>query len=290
MSNTLYTSSDAYEEGYSIGNAGMPESYLPHKYKHTEELKRQWLLGWKKGFQDSGNHHSLLRKRLGYTFVILVIIVISAFMIVQIKQSNVENIVPTLSENVENIVATLDANTTEAKSIEKTSTANQQDFSAVEVSTTTKITRISRTASDYLADNSVVAQSKIVDKENKEFEKTNANDIVNSPQASVSKIVATFAKSVVKNNPVDIVEEVVPLVNELFFYTKFEHAIGKIITHYWYYEGQLISQKTFKEIQGKQWRLHSKQTIQSNQLGRWEVKVLDQKNNLYFQKSIIVKK
>lgn len=278
-----------YEEGYAVGNACMSATYMPYKYQQDSHLASQWKKGWKKGVKDAGLR-SPLKKAILMTIVSLLIMT-SIFVYIQNSfQPNdplpIASIVPDSTKEADTVVPTttsvldiLDIPSSNSLSVVAQIPVDSSKLRVIE-STLTSITNLSQ-GSEIIADTT----------ENKKLSQTPTTNSLTETKGSKNISVIgqhVFAQNVTQRNPSGILVEQTPYMDTLFFFTKLENALGVVITHSWYYEDTFIAQKTFKEIQGNIWRLHSQQSILPQQLGKWTVKVTDAQGKLYAQSNIIV--
>lgn len=66
---------------------------------------------------------------------------------------------------------------------------------------------------------------------------------------------------------------------KIYLFTQWDDSTGKTIEHQWWYQGELITSKKFTAL-GKRWRCYSSKNIGKLQQGKWQVKILDDKDNL----------
>lgn len=308
-----------YEEGYHIGNAGMPLSYLPYKYKQDLKYAKQWEKGWRKGNKEA-NRYQKKTHPLKWIFTTLIVIIALLFIVYQ-NQSGVFISLPTesktattLTETMSNLSLVLPP-VISTQSIALSILENDTDTTVVSIMTelpvenpvnsptnTSLKSTTQMTINAVSTNTSIIPQHTSIDKtlkptslqEKPATEKPEPNirqSLSLEPQKTSHSLFiekAGFAKNIIHRNPVEMIIGQTTYTNKLFFYTKFNQALGKIITHSWYFEDTLIRQRTFKEIKGNSWRLFSEQSISPDQKGHWSVKVTDKNNHLYIKKSIIV--
>lgn len=86
---------------------------------------------------------------------------------------------------------------------------------------------------------------------------------------------AQFTTEIINREPVDEIAIVSPPVDAVFFFTDLRHMEGQTLVHRWEYNGQVMSQKSFK-VKGPRWRVFSKIVLEPGQFGEWSVTVLDE--------------
>ena len=83
---------------------------------------------------------------------------------------------------------------------------------------------------------------------------------------------AQFTTQVKDKEPVDNVLSLPNVINTISFFSEIRNMEGKTVTHFWKYEGKLVSQKEFK-VEGTRWRVYSEIALDPDKTGVWSVTV-----------------
>jgi hypothetical protein len=289
---------EIYQEGFFIGKSGMGSNYLPYKYQNNLGLKKEWELGWRAGNKLSGTPQ---KKSLKSILFILVIIIVCIGLVMRfvLQKENERNITTANISSLNNL----------KNSDEQNVSSDEQNSSSDELSSNTLqylVPLISSPSSSITTNDTKPIQQKqttTTQEENPTELTETETETQTQPQAeseplqkinlnnsslTLSVEEAIFASSIIKKQPIGKIINKTSYIEELFFFTQLQKAIGQKITHQWYYKDSLISEKHFTEILGSPWRLHSMQKINLNQLGEWKVRVINSKGVVYHQQTIIL--
>lgn len=93
------------------------------------------------------------------------------------------------------------------------------------------------------------------------------------PQWDVAR--AQFTTGIENREPVDRVVVATPMIRDMYFFTDLRNLAGRVVTHRWKYQGNVVSQVPFK-VGGPRWRVYSRKEIEPDEVGEWSVTVVDE--------------
>jgi len=83
-----------------------------------------------------------------------------------------------------------------------------------------------------------------------------------------------FTSAINDREPVDRLETIADPAAPIYFFTDLRGFTGQVITHQWWYGGQLMAEVHFK-VKGPRWRVWSSKKILPSWTGQWRVTVVD---------------
>jgi len=91
---------------------------------------------------------------------------------------------------------------------------------------------------------------------------------------------AQLTSAIVRREPIDNIT-LLSLANnkQIFYFTQINQLKDKVISHRWRLNGKVMAQVSLS-IGGDKWRTYSSKTFNNSMLGRWEVAVLDENENV----------
>ncbi|MET0006901.1 MAG: DUF2914 domain-containing protein [Candidatus Thiodiazotropha sp. 6PLUC4] len=93
------------------------------------------------------------------------------------------------------------------------------------------------------------------------------------PDAYVAR--ALFTTEIVNREPVNQVVSLDEDATRILFFTDLRNLQGRIITHRWEFEGEVISEVDI-EVGGPRWRAYSVKSLNPGEEGKWTVFVIDE--------------
>ena len=121
--------------------------------------------------------------------------------------------------------------------------------------------------------------------------KAQENNAIPTDESNQSNDVAAIAESehvaraqltsaIVRREPIDSITSL-SLANDkqVFYFTQINQLKDKMISHRWRLNGKVMAQVSLS-IGGDKWRTYSSKTFNNSMLGRWEVAVLDENENV----------
>lgn len=90
---------------------------------------------------------------------------------------------------------------------------------------------------------------------------------------SVSR--AQFTSEMNGREPTDMIISLSNDIHRVVYFTELSDLAGHKVTHQWFYNGNIMYEKTF-DVGGNRWRVWSSKTLQPGWTGRWTVKTLDE--------------
>jgi Protein of unknown function (DUF2914) len=96
---------------------------------------------------------------------------------------------------------------------------------------------------------------------------------VNVIGGSVSR--SAFTEAVVNREPRGRIAELTNDKQFIYYFTELKGMTGQIVTHRWLFNGQMMNEFKFN-VGSPRWRVWSNRTLQADNLGRWEVQVVNE--------------
>ncbi|MES9941319.1 MAG: DUF2914 domain-containing protein [Candidatus Thiodiazotropha sp. 6PLUC2] len=93
------------------------------------------------------------------------------------------------------------------------------------------------------------------------------------PDAYVAR--ALFTTEIVNREPVNQVVSLDEDATRILFFTDLRNLQGRIVTHRWEFEGEVISEVDI-EVGGPRWRAYSVKSLNPGEEGKWTVFVIDE--------------
>jgi hypothetical protein len=91
---------------------------------------------------------------------------------------------------------------------------------------------------------------------------------------------AQLTSAIVRREPIDNITSLsLADDKQLFYFTQINQLKDKMISHRWRLNGKVMAQVSLS-IGGDKWRTYSSKTFNNSMLGRWEVAVLDENENV----------
>ena len=112
-------------------------------------------------------------------------------------------------------------------------------------------------------------------------------------ESSENILRAQFTSNIVRREPVDFLERLVPVgsirqedeknLEKIYFFTELVGLSGETIRHQWFHKSELISELTFN-IGGNRWRVNSSKRLGVLSIGEWQVKVVNRQDEILLTK------
>lgn len=91
---------------------------------------------------------------------------------------------------------------------------------------------------------------------------------------------AQLTSAIVRREPIDNITSLsLADDKQLFYFTQINQLKDKMISHRWRLNGKVMAQVSLS-IGGDKWRTYSSKTFNNSMLGRWDVAVLDENENV----------
>ena len=91
---------------------------------------------------------------------------------------------------------------------------------------------------------------------------------------------AIFTSQIIDREPADDLTEISNTTERIYFFTDLRNLEGKIITHRWEYNGEVMAEVTFKVGGGPRWRVYSSKNLLPLWTGSWTVFVMNEDEQL----------
>ena len=119
------------------------------------------------------------------------------------------------------------------------------------------------------------------------IEKDSASVIAPVVDFSANVKRAQFTNDINNREPTDLVEGIVPAKAEglkrIYFFSELMQLKGQTIRHQWLHEGKLQSEIKF-DVRGNRWRVNSSKRLNPAAMGNWQVKVVNEADDVLVSK------